>query len=137
MTRMYAPENWMSSPLDDPNAQLRGGRCASCRRIFMPALSICPGCLGTAMTGVALSRTGTLYSYSVVRTASKQFDAPYAIAYVDLPDGVRVFGHLDGWREGDVALDSTVELYAGPIGRDRDGSALVSLRFRPAAGGVR
>jgi hypothetical protein len=45
----------------------------------------------------------------------------------------RVFSHLDGWQDGPVALDTPVEIYAGPFGKDRDGEELISVRFRPLA----
>jgi uncharacterized OB-fold protein len=137
MTRVYAPENWTTDPSVDAAACLRAGKCGACGKLFFPAFDICPNCLGTEMEDVALSRDGTLYSFSVVRTASHGFDAPYAVGYVDLAEGPRVFGHLDGWQDAEIALDSPVNLYAGPIGRDSQGDTLLSVRFRPAAGGNR
>ncbi len=83
------------------------------------------------MAEVRLSRRGKLYSYSVIHVSSPGFKAPYAVGYVDLPEGPRVFGHLDSWQSGSIALDSPVEIYAGPIGKNREGEELVSVRFRP------
>jgi uncharacterized OB-fold protein len=82
--------------------------------------------------GSARSR-GSLYSYSVIHVNTPGFKAPYAVGYVDLKEGPRVFGHLDGWQNGAVPLDTLVEIYAGPIGKDRDGEELISVRFRPLA----
>ena len=50
--------------------------------MFLPKPPLCSGCLGVDLEDLPLGRRGRLYSYSVVRTASKQFDAPYAVAYV-------------------------------------------------------
>ncbi len=83
------------------------------------------------MGEVRLSRRGKLYSYSIIHVNTPGFKAPYAVGYVDLPEGPRVFGHLDGWQNGPVPLDSPVDIYAGPIGNDRDGAELISVRFRP------
>jgi uncharacterized OB-fold protein len=128
--RIYRPENWSASPLENESAQLVGGRCARCGKIFFPRSDVCPGCASRApMAEVRLSRRGKLYSYSVIHVNTPGFKAPYAVAYVDLPEGPRIFGHLDG-EEGPIPLDSPVEIYAGPIGKDRDGEELTSVRFR-------
>ena len=83
------------------------------------------------MAGVELSRHGVLYCYSVVHVNQPGFTPPYVVAYVDLPEGPRIFGHLDGPAD----LGSEVEIYAGPIGHDRDGNPVISVRFRPARPG--
>ena len=85
------------------------------------------------MAEFRLSRRGKLYSYSIIHVDTPGFKAPYAVGYVDLPEGPRVFGHLDSWQDGPIPLDSPVEIYAGRIGKDRDGAELVSVRFRPLA----
>ncbi len=118
--------------METESARLVGGRCLSCGKVFFPRFSVCPGCASReSMAEVRLSRQGTLYSYSVIHVNAPGFKAPYAVAYVDLPEGPRVFGHLDGWENGPISLDSHVEIYAGSIGTDRDGESLISVRFRP------
>ncbi len=130
--KVYRPEDWSPSPLETESAQLVGGRCLSCSKVFFPRFSVCPGCAWREpMAKVRLSDRGTLYSYSVIHVNTPGFKAPYAVAYVDLPEGPRVFGHLDGWENGPIPLDSPVEIYAGSIGKDRDGESLISVRFRP------
>jgi uncharacterized protein len=129
--RVYRPENWSASPLESDSAQLVGGRCARCGKIFFPRFNVCPGCASREpMTEVRLSRRGKLYSYSFIHVNTPGFKAPYAVAYVDLPEGPRIFGHLDGSPEGPIPLDSSVEIYAGRIGKDRNGEELISVRFR-------
>ncbi len=132
--KVYRPENWSASPLENESAQLVGGRCSSCGKVFFPRFNACPSCASRApMAEVRLSSRGSLYSYSVIHVNTPGFKAPYAVGYVDLAEGPRVFGHLDGWQDGPVALDTAVEIYAGPIGKDRDGEELISVRFRPLA----
>lgn len=136
---VYRPENWSRPPTEDPHAQLLGGHCSSCGRTWYPRAQICPGCLASgAMLPVPLSRAGSLYSFSIVHYAPPAFDTPYAIAYVDLPEGVRVFGHLDGWKEAAPVLGDTVRIYGGVIGRAPNGSPLIGIRFAPdSAAGTR
>lgn len=132
---VYGPDNWSASPLEHPDAHLVGGRCASCGNTWFPRAEVCPGCLATAqMRPTPLSPTGTLYAYSVVHIAPAGFQAPYAIGYVDLPEGVRVFGHLDGWKDAPPAFGSPVRIYGGVIGRAPGGEPLVGIRFAPVDG---
>lgn len=83
------------------------------------------------MTEVLLNRRGILYSYSVVHVNQLGFTAPYVVGYVDLPEGPRIFGHLDGPAE----LGSEVEIYGGPIGHDGAGNQVISVRFKPVRPG--
>jgi benzoylsuccinyl-CoA thiolase BbsA subunit len=132
--KVYRPENWSDSPLGSESVQLVGGRCAGCGKVFFPRFTACPSCATRkSMAEVRLSHRGKLYSYSIIHVDTPGFKAPYAVGYVDLPEGPRVFGHLDSWQDGPIPLDSPVEIYAGPIGKDRDGAELVSVRFRPLA----
>lgn len=134
--KVYRPENWSDSPLGSESAQLVGGRCAGCGKVFFPGFNTCPTCATRkSMAEVRLSRRGKLYSYSIIHVDTPGFKAPYAVGYVDLPEGPRVFGHVDGWQDGPIPLDSPVDIYAGPIGKDRDGAELISIRFRPLAAG--
>ena len=130
--RVYRPENWSTSPVESEPPRLVGGRCAICGKVFFPRFKVCPGCASReSMAEVPLSRRGKLYSYSVIHVNAPGYKAPYAVGYVDLPEGPRVFGHVDGWQDGPIPLDSPVEIYAGPIGKDRNGEELISVRFRP------
>ncbi len=129
--RVYRPETWSVSPLGNESARLVGGRCPNCDKVFFPRFNTCPSCSSRVpMADMKLSRRGTLYSYSVIHVDAPGFKAPYAVAYVDLSEGPRVFGHLDGWQKGPIPLDTPVEIYGGPIGKDRDGQELISVRFR-------
>jgi len=132
--KVYRPENWSDSAPGSESAQLVGGRCKACGKVFFPRFNTCPSCATRqSMAEVRLSRRGKLYSYSIIHVDTPGFKAPYAVGYVDLPEGPRVFGHLDGWQDGPIPLDSPVEIYAGPIGKDRDDAELISVRFRPLA----
>lgn len=43
------------------------------------------------MEEIELGRTGTLYSHTIAYVAPKGFTAPYFQAFVDLPEGPRIF----------------------------------------------
>jgi len=86
----------------EAGSRLHGSRCAGCAVAVYPADPACPRCGGPA-DPVALSDTGTLWTWTVQRYAPKSPpyvvpDAgfgPFAVGYVELPDGVRVLAVLD------------------------------------------
>lgn len=71
---------------------LLGSKCAACGTVVFPKMPVCPSCLrnGT-MNEVEIGRTGRLYSHTIARIAPKGFKAPFFQAFVDLPEGPRIF----------------------------------------------
>jgi benzoylsuccinyl-CoA thiolase BbsA subunit len=112
----------------DGRAVLIGGRCADCGARAFPKPPVCTGCMGETIVAEKLPRAGTLYAFSVVHIAPKKWKIPMCIGYVDLPDGVRVFTHLEGT---DFAIGDTVEVDLGVVGQDESG-AIESFVFKRA-----
>lgn len=76
--------------------RLLGSSCSACGTSAFPARSFCPACFsGEPVQPAVLSDTGTVFSYTVVRQAPGKRPTPYALAYVDLEDGVRVLAQID------------------------------------------
>jgi uncharacterized protein len=75
----------------DPPA-LIGGRCRVCGTLRFPAVDVCPGCQEADCDQVALSTSGTVFTFTVVRVAPRGYlgEAPYAYGVVELPEGLRV-----------------------------------------------
>jgi uncharacterized OB-fold protein len=87
------------------------------------------------MTPVPLSRTARLYSFTVAHTAVGVWKAPYLQAYVELPEGIRLFTLISNSvepREDALKVGMPMELVAEPIDADPDGRGLVTYKFRPA-----
>jgi uncharacterized OB-fold protein len=74
---------------------LLGAKCVGCGTLLFPALTACPDCDGCDFVASPLPTAGKLYSYSVVHMGPKGVDVPYVVGYVDLCDGLRVFGRID------------------------------------------
>ncbi len=111
---------------------LVGSRCPTCGAHFFPARQVCSRCLSDLET-VALSGRGTIYTYTVIHQGPPGFQAPYLLAYVDLPEGVRVLGQVEGPPE-QARIGSEVELVLVPQGQDQEGREVVGFRFRPTGG---
>ncbi|VTZ65463.1 Zn-ribbon domain-containing OB-fold protein [Sinorhizobium medicae] len=92
-------------------AALLGSECRSCSARQFPARDFCPSCNGDDVeTDVALARSGSVYSFTVVHQAPPGRQTPYTLAYVDLEDGVRVMAQIDsGGRPIEVGDPVTLE----------------------------
>ena len=110
---------------------LVGSRCGNCGAHFFPVRAACSGCLHNGLETVRFSTTATLYTFSVVRQSTPEFEVPYALGYVDLPEGVRVMTQLTGRAPEDYEIGMAMELVVEPFGADADGNETVGFRFRP------
>lgn len=70
---------------------LVASRCTECATIRFPPRELCVADLAATET-IPVSREGVLYEAVSVELAPVGFDAPYWAAYVDMPEGIRVFG---------------------------------------------
>lgn len=111
--------------------KLLGGRCLQCSHISFPKKEVCPSCLGLGgQEDVSLGPFGTLYTFAVVRRAPTQFPTPYVIGYVDLDEGVRVFGRIQVEDPTRLRLHARMELISGVLDAPTDEPRGVYM-FRP------
>jgi len=116
------------------NGHLVGSRCRGCGAHFFPVRRACSGCLSTDLETTRLSSRGILYTYTIVRQSTPDFEVPYMLGYVDLPEGVRVMGQMIG-PELELPLGTPMELEVVPFGTGDDGADLLGYRFVPVARG--
>jgi uncharacterized OB-fold protein len=76
--------------------QLTAVRCGRCGALAVPPKEFCPSCAQRAWEPVALSGEGTIASYTVIRVAPRAHAAaaPYAIAAVEMKEGVSFLGRV-------------------------------------------
>ncbi|WP_219413758.1 Zn-ribbon domain-containing OB-fold protein [Pseudonocardia nigra] len=129
----------MSKPMlpadvyDTESGTLYGSRCATCGTTHFPPKGGCPDCFGESVERVALSQRGRVHACTVVHSALPGFSAPYALAQVDFPEGVRVVGQLAGVEDPSaVAAGSQVVLETGAVRVDPSGEEVIGYRFVPA-----
>jgi uncharacterized OB-fold protein len=77
-------------------------RCGGCGTLAMPPREFCPSCSERRWEPVPLSGEGQIASYTIIRVAPRGHaaDVPYAIAAVQMKEGVSMLG-----RVMDVPLD--------------------------------
>lgn len=110
---------------------LLGAHCATCERWFFPQGQRCRHC-GSALLAEPLGSTGTIYSFTVVRTKPPLgLPRPYALAYVDLDERpLRILMLLDP-KATHLSIGTAVELSVDPLGVNLEGAACLRPYFRP------
>ncbi len=77
--------------------QLLVQRCDQCATLRCPPGPACPACHSFAWTVRPLAGTGTLFSYTVHHhPALAGFETPLPIALVEMAEGIRMIGPMDG-----------------------------------------
>jgi len=124
-----AIEGWFTS---GPEPALLGSACTTCGSVFFPPTEgFCrnPACAGEEFEQTELSRRGTVWSYTDAQyqppppyiPASDPY-VPFALAAVELPEGIVVLGQLaEGYGVADVRVGSEVELVVETLFTDEAG----------------
>ena len=106
-------------------AELDAGRfrlqqCGDCSRHIFPPRELCPHCGAGALRWTPARGTGSVYSTS---TIARKPDAggSYNVALIDLDEGVRMMGRVEGVAPESVAIGQRVHAYVG----SKDGRGLV------------
>jgi len=100
-------------------ATLQGSRCNDCGTVAFPVAQACRKCTGKDMAEIDLNRSGVVWAHTVQRFRPKSppyiepetgFE-PFAVGYVELPDGIKVEAILDA-ADGEELHGAEVELVA-------------------------
>jgi len=143
-TKVPAIEGWFVA--DGEMAQLLGSRCKSCKSYFFPKEDyFCrnPHCKGDDFEEVALSRTGTLWSFTnSCYPPPKPYIAPdpfvpYIVAAVELgEEKMVVLGQVaPGFELGDLKAGMEMELVLDTLFEDDD-NEYITWKWRPVAAGA-
>jgi uncharacterized OB-fold protein len=86
-------------------------RCTTCDTLRFPWLPGCNTCGGPDWTPVEASGDGTVYSYVVMHHPPfPAFDPPYAVALIELAEGVRMISNVVGVPSDRVRIGLPVRL---------------------------
>jgi hypothetical protein len=139
--RVPAVDGWFIA--DGEVAQLLGSQCKQCRSFFFPKETFfCrnPACRSTEFEEVALSRRGTLWSFTDNRYAppapyvAPEPFVPYIVAAVELAkEKMVVLGQVVGGVElGQLRAGQEMELVLDKLFEDAENEYLV-WKWRPVA----
>jgi uncharacterized OB-fold protein len=105
---------------------LTGSRCQHCGTVAFPPSRGCQKCGRSSQESVELGGHGTVWGFTVQRFAPKSPPyvvpeggfVPFAVGYVELPEGVKVEAVLDCTDFAELAGDAEVTLVtADPVPR--------------------
>lgn len=111
--------------------RLKIGCCRKCGTVSFPAAPVCASCLSEDIGIETAEGSGELYAYSIVHQAPKGWVVPYALGYVDLPNGLRVLGHIEADFKS-LRSGLPVDLALGTVRLGPDGEPMQSYVFKPA-----
>ena len=129
-------EGLFTWPAEAP--QLIGSRCQACGAVSFPQQDSCPRCTSTDVVRHLLSRTGTLWTWTVqgFRPKSPPYEgpvefAPYPVGYVELPGELKVETLLVDVEPEDLRIGMEMELTIVPFASSATEDPLVTFAFRP------
>jgi len=130
-------EGLFTWPSSEP--RLIGTHCKSCGDYFFPKTFTCrnPNCQEKEIEEVTLSRTGRLYSYSVLYyqppppfLASSPYE-PRPIAEVEISEGLRLIAPMTQCNLEDIKIGMELEMIADKLYVDEEGNEIIGWKFRP------
>ena len=118
--------------LDEKDGKLiqMGNKCNDCGKTSFPAMELCPACASGNVRKVPLSTEGTVFSWSVTRVPVGSFKPPFIGAYIDLPEGTRIFGQIHADIEK-VKTGMKVKVQTGIVWTEKDGTEVFGYYYVP------
>ena len=114
---------------------LIGGKCRDCGDICFPKRMLCDMCESEEpLEEVLIGERGVLNTYTVVRLGYLNFDVPYIMAIVTLPesDDLHVVAQLEDCEPEEVRVGMPLALTTGKIKTDiSTGKDVIAYKYRP------
>ena len=107
-----------------------GFKCDDCGKTSFPAYELCPFCSSDHGNKTQLSKTGKLFSHTITRVPVGPYKPPIVAGYIDLPEGVRVFGQIRVDAEN-VKTGMRLKMETGTIWTEKDGTEIIGYYYTP------
>jgi uncharacterized OB-fold protein len=123
-----------SGPSERP--QLLGHKCRDCGEIFFPRRNngICTHCQSRNLVEMKLSSKGKICNYTIVEQKPPAYyrgEVPYALGFVELPEGVRLRSLFTGCNFDDLKVGMEVEIVIERLFENDEGDEIITYKFRP------
>ena len=127
---------WTSPAAGKGKPHLIGSKCSRCFEIYFPLRKkgICINCQQKGLEEIQLSRRGAIYAFTIVMQRPPLYykgPVPYALAWVELPEGVRLEALLSCADFETLKVGQNVELVIEKLHHDADGNEIVTYKFKP------
>lgn len=127
----------LTSPLSSlEKVRLLGTKCLSCKEVSFGQVSSCPNCAEENVQTIALSSTGTLWTYTIIRNRppgdykGAEPYVPLCEGLIELPDGIRVLSPIECDLDK-VEIGMTLYLDIFKLYTNSDGKNVIAFRFVP------
>jgi uncharacterized OB-fold protein len=121
----------------DGSPRLIGSKCRRCGDVVFPKRKLCTVCdSGELMEEVFFGENGVLQTYTIVRVAFPNFEAPYILGLVELPEAenLRVLAQIEDCALDEVRIGMPLALTIGKIKTDpATGKTVIGHKYRPVS----
>ena len=73
---------------------LRATRCLKCGKIQFPAKTLCTDCLDEESEDIPVGKYAKIFSFTTTYGQVSRMESPVTAAFLELPEGIRVFAPL-------------------------------------------
>jgi uncharacterized OB-fold protein len=114
--------------------KLMAGKCTRCGKIHLPPRPLCDNCYSQQFEWLEISGQGKLLTYSVIHIAPQQFQAlaPYAVGIVELENGLRIPGMIQGAAEEQLKIGMELAIDFGACSTAQPWPKWPRYCFKPA-----
>jgi len=121
---------------DRDRPRLIGSRCKKCGDVVFPKRKLCTLCdSDELMEEVFIGEKGILYTYTIVRAGFPNFETPYILGLVELPEAenLRILAQIEDCPLEEIRIGMPLEMTIGKIKMDtKTGKTVVGHKYRPA-----
>ena len=131
-TRPLVPHLRLGATRDED--YLFGTKCKTCGATYAGPRKYCGKCSSEGpFEELKLSRNGEVYVWSIINQATPYVKAPYAVAVIDLPEGVSVNTNIEGIEADpkNLKFGMKVQMFTEKVSEDREGNSYIAYKFRP------
>lgn len=125
------PSMWRKSTA---RYNLIGCKCVTCGTSFFPSRSVCPKCRRNGrLEAEKMPRGGTIFSFTEVHSAPTgfEFETPYYLAIIELPNAVRVTTQLVDSPAEKVKIGAKTKMVFRKIFEDdEEGAIAYGFKFK-------
>jgi len=95
--------------------KLMAGKCLKCGKIHLPPRPLCDNCFSQEFEWVEAPEKGKLLTYTIIHIAPTQFQAlaPYAVGIIELDNGLRIPGMIQGAPQDQLKVGMAVTIDFG------------------------
>lgn len=129
-------EGWFTTPTSGEEPRLIGNSCSSCGEVYFPRESLCLRCGSQELGEITLNKSGTLYSFTIIRQQPPVYKGPvpYAVGTIELPEKIRIVSLLTDCDFDALRIGMKMELVIEKLHEDEAGNDVVCYKFKPVQG---